>query len=75
MTYQAAKKATVDLQRDKWVQVVFEYTIYTVLILMLYFVVVGMPLWKGAVYWLWYLMQYKMVIPGVIAIFFVFAVL
>lgn len=74
-TYQKAKERTLDFQRAKWVEICFEYAIYAILLSILYFVAIGMPLWKGAVYWLWFLMQYKMVVPGVISIFFVFAVL
>jgi len=32
---------------------VFEYFVYLLLVCFVYFVLVGVPLWKGAVWWLW----------------------
>jgi hypothetical protein len=52
--YEKAKVKGIELQRARWAQILFEYTFYLVLILVLYFVLVGRPLWKGAVWWLHY---------------------
>jgi len=51
--YERAKIRTVQLQRKLWVQKVFEYSIYLLLVCFVYFVLVGVPLWNGAVWWLW----------------------
>jgi hypothetical protein len=42
----------------------FEYAVYTALVLFVYFVLVGVPLWKGAVWWLHWIMQKKTVFQG-----------
>lgn len=62
--YEKAKIRGAELERKKWVQVVFEYTIYLLLLCFIYFVLVGMPLWKGAVYWLYWAVSTKFVIAG-----------
>jgi hypothetical protein len=48
--------------------VLFEYTLYALLVLFVYFVLVGMPLWKGAVWWLYWVVGHKFVIQGGYAI-------
>ncbi|KAH6890636.1 nucleotide-diphospho-sugar transferase [Thelonectria olida] len=53
--YEKAKLRGVEIQRQRWSQLVFEYTIYTLLLCFIYFVLVGMPLWRGA---------YKLVMAG-----------
>jgi hypothetical protein len=63
-TYEKAKERSVQLQRNRYIQVAFEYSIYVILILFVYFVLVGVPLWKGAVYWLWWVVAHKFVIAG-----------
>ena len=47
--YENAKIREIHLQRKKWVQVIFEYTFYLILVSFVYFVLVGRPLWGGAV--------------------------
>lgn len=51
--YEKAKIRTVQLQRKLWVQKLFEYSIYLLLVCFVYFVLIGVPLWNGAVWWLW----------------------
>jgi hypothetical protein len=63
-TYEKAKERGVQLQRNKWVQIAFEYAIYAILILFVYFVLIGVPLWKGTVYWLWWVVAHKFVLAG-----------
>lgn len=76
--YEKAKARGIELQRKRWVEIVFEYTVYTVLLCFIYFVLVGLPLWKGAVYWLYYAVSTKFVIAGgwsitiAIAVFYAF---
>lgn len=62
--YEKAKERRIALQRKYWVQVLFEYTVYIFLAAFIYFVLIGMPLWRGAVWWLYYVVRTKFVIPG-----------
>jgi len=52
-TYERAKVRGERLQRKLWVQKLFEYTVYSILLCIIYFFFIGLPLWKGATYWLW----------------------
>ncbi|KAJ4993639.1 hypothetical protein SVAN01_00693 [Stagonosporopsis vannaccii] len=78
-TYENAKKRGIELQRKKWVQVVFEYSIYLFLLCFIYFVLIGRPLWNGAVWWLYWVVENKFVFAGGfsitlgIALFYAFA--
>lgn len=63
-TYQKAKHRAVQLQRNERTQLLFEYSVYLTLVAFVYFVLVGVPLWKGAVYWLWWVVAHKFVIAG-----------
>ncbi|KAJ4359220.1 hypothetical protein N0V95_002386 [Ascochyta clinopodiicola] len=78
-TYENAKKRGTELQREKWVQIVFEYGIYLFLLCFIYFVLIGLPLWKGAVWWLYWVVENKFVFAGGftitlgIAVFYAFA--
>ncbi|KAJ5933827.1 hypothetical protein N7454_006156 [Penicillium verhagenii] len=62
--YEKAKLRGVALQRKHWVRILFETTVYTLLVLFIYFVLVGMPLWRGAVWWLYWVIANKFVIAG-----------
>ncbi|KAJ5177050.1 uncharacterized protein N7482_002927, partial [Penicillium canariense] len=66
--YEKAKARGVALHRKYWVRVLFEYAIYVLLILFVYFVLIGVPLWKGAVWWLYWVVANKFVIQGGYAI-------
>ncbi|TKA48263.1 hypothetical protein B0A54_01756 [Friedmanniomyces endolithicus] len=66
--YEQARTKGQTFQRKKWVQTLFEYMIYLILILFTYFVLVGMPLWKGAVWWLYWVVDHRFVAPGTWAI-------
>ncbi|KAI4755137.1 hypothetical protein E4T52_12876 [Aureobasidium sp. EXF-3400] len=50
--YEKAKTRGIELQRSKWAMRLFEYAFYLLLVAFVYFVLIGVPLWKGAVYWL-----------------------
>lgn len=63
-TYENAKKRGAQLQREKWVQIVFEYGIYVFLLCFIYFVLIGRPLWNGAVWWLYWVVENKFVFAG-----------
>jgi hypothetical protein len=63
-TYETAKTRSKNFQRMKWVQLTFEYSIYVFILAFIYFVLVGVPIWNGAVYWLWWVVANKFVIAG-----------
>jgi len=62
--YEKAKVRGAKWRREKWTQVLFEYAFYAVLIAFIYFVLIGVPLWNGAVWWLWWVVANKFVIAG-----------
>ncbi|KAJ6110005.1 hypothetical protein N7486_002240 [Penicillium sp. IBT 16267x] len=62
--YEKAKLRGVALQRKHWVRVLFEASVYILLALFIYFVLVGMPLWKGAVWWLYWVVAHKFTVTG-----------
>lgn len=62
--YEKAKVRGAALQRKYWVRLLFEYGVYVLLLLFVYFVLVGMPLWRGAVRWLYWAVSKKFVIQG-----------
>jgi hypothetical protein len=62
--YEKAKVRGEKIKRQKWTQIAFEYTVYTFLLCFIYFVLVGMPLWRGAVWWLFVAVQEKMIVTG-----------
>jgi hypothetical protein len=62
--YEQAKERGVELQRHRSVQLAFEFGIYAILICIIYFVLIGVPLWNGAVWWLWWVVAHKFVIAG-----------
>ena len=62
--YENAKIRGKHLERKKWVQVVFEYTFYLILLSFVYFVLVGRPLWEGAVWWLYWLVHTRFTVAG-----------
>lgn len=66
--YEKAKARGVAIQRKYWVRLLFEVTVYVLLVLLIYFVLVGRPLWNGAVWWLYYAVKTKFVIQGGYAI-------
>lgn len=51
-------------QRKRWLRLLIEYGVYTALISLVYFILIGVPLWKGAVCWLYWLMQHKLIFSG-----------
>jgi hypothetical protein len=63
-TYEKAKTRGVEMQRQKWAQVLFEWGIYVFLLCFVYFVLIGQPLWKGAVWWLYWVVENKFVFEG-----------
>lgn len=62
--YNKAKERGVEIQRKRWAQVLFELSVYGILLCFIYFVLVGRPLWKGAVWWVYWAMDQKLVFAG-----------
>ncbi|KAB8254483.1 glycosyltransferase like family 2-domain-containing protein [Aspergillus pseudonomiae] len=67
--YNRANLVKIKHQRRYWIRLLIEYSAYTTGVAFVYFVLVGRPLWKGAVYWLYWVMQRKFVFAGGWAIF------
>ncbi|OJD32598.1 glycosyl group 2 family protein [Diplodia corticola] len=62
--YDKAKSRGKALQRARSTMVLFEYGLYALALVVVYFVFVGLPLWKGCVYWLYWVVSHKFVIAG-----------
>lgn len=45
-------------------QTAFRYCGYVLILATIYFVFVGLPLWKGSVWWLWWVVTHKFVLTG-----------
>jgi hypothetical protein len=63
-TFEQAKVRGAQLQRNKYAMLAFEYGIYVFLLCFIYFVLIGVPLWNGAVWWLYWVVANKFVIAG-----------
>ncbi|KAJ9665313.1 hypothetical protein H2201_004605 [Coniosporium apollinis] len=55
--YEKAKTRGQHLKRRPWVQIAFQYSVYVLLVCTVYFVLIGVPLWDGAVYYMWKLLS------------------
>lgn len=62
--YEKAKSRGKKVQRAPGVRRLFEYSMYFLALVVVYFVFIGIPLWKGAVYWLYWVVNHKFVIKG-----------
>ncbi|PYH96930.1 glycosyl transferase [Aspergillus ellipticus CBS 707.79] len=62
--YNKADLVNIKHERRYWVQLLIEYGTYALYVAFVYFVLIGMPLWKGAIYWLYWMMQHKFVFQG-----------
>lgn len=52
--YYKSRRARFGWKKGKVAQTLFQYAMYLLLGCIIYFVFVGIPLWKGSVWWLWY---------------------
>ncbi|KAI5207371.1 hypothetical protein E4T39_01841 [Aureobasidium subglaciale] len=75
--YENAKKRQIEIRRKRWVQILFEYTFYAVILAVSYFLLIGVPLWKGAYWELYLVFKHKLNLTGswsiVIAVAFAYA--
>lgn len=62
--YENAKKRQLEIRRKRWVQIVFEYSFYAMLLVLLYFLIIGVPLWKGTYWELYLAFRYKLNVTG-----------
>lgn len=62
--YEKAKVRGVELERKRWVQLLYEFTFYTLIVAFIYFVLIGMPLWRGLLWHLYLLVQNRFILPG-----------
>lgn len=62
--YENAKKRQLEIRRKRWVQITFEYSFYAMLLVLLYFLIIGVPLWKGTYWELYLAFKYKLNVTG-----------
>jgi hypothetical protein len=62
--YENAKKRQLEIRRKRWVQIVFEYSFYLMLVVLVYFLIIGQPLWKGAYLSLYLAFKHKLNLNG-----------
>lgn len=62
--YNMASLVNIKHKRKVWVRILLELGAYTVMVAFVYFVLIGVPLWKGAVYWLYWVVKHKFVVEG-----------
>ena len=61
--YDKAKVRQIQLQRSTIVQVGFQYMFYLLILAFIFFVFVGIPLWKGVVWYIYIVFSQKLAIP------------
>ena len=59
-----AKKLEARIYRSVLYQKVFQHATYALLLAALYFILVGLPLWKGLVWWMYNFLATKFVLTG-----------
>ncbi|KIW09911.1 hypothetical protein PV08_11687 [Exophiala spinifera] len=69
MLYETAKIRKLQLERSKRFQLIFEYSVYLLLLALIYFVCVGRPLWGGLVWYTYVLFaNYLTVSAGLVVV-------
>ncbi|KAL8950289.1 MAG: hypothetical protein Q9222_003674 [Ikaeria aurantiellina] len=67
--YDKAKIRQIQLKRSKAAQIMFQYSFYLLMLMGIYFVFVGIPLWTGLVMAILYVFDTKLVVPAGTAVF------
>jgi hypothetical protein len=67
--YEKAKVREVQLRRSTIAQVGFQYMFYLLILATIYFLMVGVPLWKGVVWWIYILFNSKLAVSAGTAVF------
>jgi glycosyltransferase involved in cell wall biosynthesis len=62
--YNMARLVDIKHQRGFWSRCLIEYGIYALFIAFIYLFLIGVPLWKGAVFWLYWIIRHKFVFQG-----------
>ncbi|KAK1809366.1 hypothetical protein LTR12_016280 [Friedmanniomyces endolithicus] len=62
--YEKAELRGLQLQRKRWAQFLFEYVVYLILLCFVYFVLIGRPIWNGAIWWLYWIVDHKFAVAG-----------
>lgn len=62
MLYEKAKIRKLQLQRSKRFQLIFEYSVYLLLLALIYFVCIGRPLWGGLVWYTYVLFAHYLTV-------------
>lgn len=73
--YNMASLVNIKYRRKYWRRKVIEYGAYTFLASIIYFLLIGIPLWNGALYWLHWLMHTQFLSDGGWAIVVVMLIL
>ena len=73
--YDKAKIRGEQLQRKRWVQLTFEFSCYLLILCFIYFVLVGRPIWNGATWWLYWVVEKKFTVGGTWSVTIAMAVL
>jgi hypothetical protein len=73
--YDMSNLVKIKHRRQGWVRLLVEYGTYTVFACFTYFVLIGVPLWSGAVFWLYVLVKNKFVFQGGWLIFIIMVIL
>ncbi|KAL4799205.1 glycosyltransferase like family 2-domain-containing protein [Aspergillus venezuelensis] len=73
--YDVSNLVKIKHRRQGWVRLLVEYGAYTIFACFVYFVLIGVPLWNGAVSWLYVLVKNKFVFEGGWAIVMVLVIL
>ncbi|KAL4966629.1 glycosyltransferase like family 2-domain-containing protein [Aspergillus stella-maris] len=73
--YDVSNLVKIKHRRQGWVRLLVEYGAYTIFACFVYFVLIGVPLWNGAVFWLYVLVKNKFVFEGGWAIVMVLVIL
>lgn len=67
--YEKALERQKQLQRSKLFQVIFQYLVYTLLLVFIYLILVGRPIWGGTVWYIYVLFDHYLGFVGGSAIF------
>lgn len=70
-----ASLVNIKHKRKFWIRILLEFGAYIIFVAFVYFVLIGVPLWKGAVYWLYLVVKHKFVLKGGWSIVMVLVVL
>jgi hypothetical protein len=62
--YNEADLVHIKYRRKYLFRIMIEYGAYIAIVAVVYFLLVGIPLWKGAIHWLYCIMKHKLIFSG-----------